>query len=180
MKIFFKSFWDFKIIGEQVVIFDKRYILKIVWFIREETFFCFPKLFIIYYVFYIQIEIVCLFGFPKQTNAFISLFIVCFFVTFGSTFKDFFLSFDLTITLRWISLFMRGTWFAPTNLLCSKEQLCLQLTGKFLWNVLSLYRFVLSHTLMNVSQSLYWYILDIPWNWFYGDYSYRLLATFAP
>ena len=42
--------------------------------------------------------------------------IVYFFVTYESAFKNFFLCFDLTITARWISLFMKGAWFAHINL----------------------------------------------------------------
>ena len=40
-------------------------------------------------------------------------------------------------------------------------------------------RRTLSHTLMNVNQCLYWYILNIPWSLFYGDYSYKLFAIFV-
>ena len=35
------------------------------------------------------------------------------------------------------------------------------------------------HTLMNMNQSLYWYVLNISWSSFYGDYSYKLLAIFC-
>ena len=29
---------------------------------------------------------------------------------------------------------------------------------------------------MNVNQSLYWYIQNIAWTWFYGGYGYKLSA----
>ena len=110
MKIFVKSFCDFKIIGEQVAVFNKRYISKIVWFIREETFYCFPKLFIIYYVFAFLVFL------NKLTHLFLCL-LYAFLSLSDLLLRNFFLSFDLTITPRWISLFMKGAWFARINLL---------------------------------------------------------------
>ena len=87
---FWKYLLKFSAISKSLVIrlpFSIRDIFSKL-FIREETFYSFPKLFIIYCVFYVQIGIVCLLVF--LINYRIYFFIVCFFVTFGSTFKEFF------------------------------------------------------------------------------------------
>ena len=57
-----------------------------------------------------------LFGF-SLINQRIYFFVYCmFFCHFWTCFlTNFFLSFDLTITSRWISLFMKGAWFARIN-----------------------------------------------------------------
>ena len=101
MKIFVLSFYNFKINDEQVVVSNERYIFKVVRFVREETFYCFPKRFILFSRNCFPKHLLCFssfFGSPYKhlfmnINTFISLLIVSFLVTYGSIFKKFFPSF---------------------------------------------------------------------------------------
>ena len=73
LKIFVKSFYNFRMIGEKVRVFNKRYIFQIVGFINEETFDCFPKLFMIYYLLHSDLDSVFLVFFNKLTHLFLCL-----------------------------------------------------------------------------------------------------------
>ena len=112
MKTFNKSFCNFKIIGEHVP-FSIRDIFKIVWFIRV---YCLPKLFIVYYVFYVKFEE---YAFLTILNKLTYYFLYAFLSLSDLLLRNFFLSFDLTIKPRWISLFMKCVWFARINLFFS-------------------------------------------------------------
>ena len=111
MKIFVKSFYNFKIIGEQVVIFNKWFIFKIVWCSREKT---------LYYLLCLlrsnSNSMVFLVSLNKLTHLFLCL-LYDFLSLLNLLLRNFFLSFDLTITAHWISLFMKGAWFFRINLL---------------------------------------------------------------
>ena len=94
--------------------------LQIVWFITDETFHCFRKLFLLYYVFHVQIRIVCFFCvfLDKLTHLFPCLLRA--FLSMTDILRIFFLSFDLIITARRNSLFMKSAWFARINLLFNR------------------------------------------------------------